>query len=244
MKIDKELGNKVLQIYFRKSYSMGPQYKITQDELDFIEKNQFYVVVTEKTKNNGYQGDKDQVAEMLEVNKPYELKSMDVGRSSSTIELVDFPYKNFNSVNFEFLALDYDFIKEDYNKILSQIESLNIEKQRLEKLMFERTDDFISKFRIWYNNDDDCHSDWIPNEHDCPLLRKLIDKYDYRRGETVDLERLLGDEDFYDLVDPYQDDDYRSEEEYNENLSLLLIKYQPLLEEIMNKEIKSYKNDW
>lgn len=108
MKTDKELAGKVLQIYFRKSYIMGERFVNSQEDLDFIEKNEFKVIVTDNTKNNGYQGDKDRVAELLELNKPYVLKTMDVGRSYSTIELVDFPNIHFNSVNFEFLALDED----------------------------------------------------------------------------------------------------------------------------------------
>ena len=62
------------------------------------------VKVTKNTKNNGYGGDKEQVAELLEIDKSYEVESTNVHSSSTSVRLSDFPGKIFNSVNFESLT--------------------------------------------------------------------------------------------------------------------------------------------
>lgn len=49
----------------------------------------------------GYAGDQRQAAEHLEVGKVYCLRRLDVGRSSSRLELWDFPGIQFNTVMFE-----------------------------------------------------------------------------------------------------------------------------------------------
>jgi hypothetical protein len=100
---DKTLQDKVLGIYFRTSY-MGFGEN-TQEDIAFIQQNKFKVFIDEKSMNNGYSMDKDKIKE-LKFLYPYTLKSMSVGRSSSTIELEEYPGKNFNSVNFKFAKMD------------------------------------------------------------------------------------------------------------------------------------------
>jgi hypothetical protein len=63
------------------------------------------VKVTERTKNNGYQFDRENVAKHLEIEKPYTIDHTHVDNSSTRVFLVEFPEKNgrrpsFNSVNF------------------------------------------------------------------------------------------------------------------------------------------------
>lgn len=101
MKEDKLLEREVMGIYFRQAYSGFGQN--SEEDINFITNNKFTVFVDEDTKNNGYDSDKEKVKQ-LELNHPYTLKTMDVGRSSSTLELEEFPGKTFNSVNFKFAA--------------------------------------------------------------------------------------------------------------------------------------------
>ena len=75
--------------------------EVTQDEQDYIDNNDFVCVVTDETKNNGYKIESDWIKENLEVGKEYNLVDMNVGRSSSTLRLVEFPNKEFNTVCFE-----------------------------------------------------------------------------------------------------------------------------------------------
>ena len=99
---DKTLQDKVLGIYFRTSYiGMGEN---TQEDIAFIQQNKFKVFIDEESMKNGYDIDKVKIKD-LKFMYPYILKSMSVGRSSSTIELEEYPGKNFNSVNFKFAKL-------------------------------------------------------------------------------------------------------------------------------------------
>lgn len=101
MKEDKLLEREVMGIYFRQTYSGFAQN--TKEDIDFITNNKFTVFIDEQTVNNGYDSDKEKVKQ-LELNHPYTLKNMSVGRSSSTLELEEFPGQSFNSVNFKFAA--------------------------------------------------------------------------------------------------------------------------------------------
>jgi hypothetical protein len=99
MEEDKLLEREVMGIYFRQTYSGFGQN--SDEDVNFITKNKFIVFVDEDTKNNGYDSDKEKVKQ-LELNYPYILKTMNVGRSSSTLELEEFPGQSFNTVNFKF----------------------------------------------------------------------------------------------------------------------------------------------
>jgi hypothetical protein len=76
----------------------------TQEDIAFIQQNKFKIFIDEESMNNGYSMDKDKIKE-LKFLYPYTLKSMSVDRSSSTIELEEYPGINFNSVNFKFAKL-------------------------------------------------------------------------------------------------------------------------------------------
>ncbi len=58
------------------------------------------VKVTSQTANNGYDPDKKQVREMLEIGKEYTVKDMMVGRSESSVRLEELPEARFNTVMF------------------------------------------------------------------------------------------------------------------------------------------------
>lgn len=103
-KVDKTLLSKLTRIYFANGY-YGFMSKITPEEKEFITNNTFKVIVTDKTKNNGYNSDMEKVKEHLELYVPYTLVSMNVDRSSGTLTLVEFPDIEFNTVNFEYLEV-------------------------------------------------------------------------------------------------------------------------------------------
>lgn len=94
-----EIKEKLMGIYFKKCY-MGFG-EVTDEEQDYINNNDFVCVVTDETKNNGYDIESDWIKENLEIGKEYNLIDMNVGRSSSTLRLVEFPNKEFNTVCFE-----------------------------------------------------------------------------------------------------------------------------------------------
>lgn len=58
------------------------------------------VKVTEITKNNGREDDKEKVKNILEIDKPYTVDRTIVHQSSTDVYLVGFPDICFNSVNF------------------------------------------------------------------------------------------------------------------------------------------------
>jgi hypothetical protein len=128
-------------------------------------------------------------------------------------------------------------MKEEYDKIVNQIYELEKRKAELEKLLFESSDSFIEKFRVWYNSDDEaCH----PYAISFPKLEALFDKvYDTpRRGKTYELYDFVGDEDeFWAFIDGEEDDGYFCLADY-------LAKYQPALEEAMENNMKRFKYDW
>lgn len=97
-----EVFDRLVDTYFKKSYRFHEDPWNEEDEA-FLRDNVFKAIVTDESKNNGYQGIlEDPYAEGIELNKPYTVNYMDVGRSSSDVILEEFPNKFFNTVNFEY----------------------------------------------------------------------------------------------------------------------------------------------
>ncbi len=92
------LNDKLIGIYFKTSYIL-PEMEITKREYAYIKNNTFICKVTEKTKNNGYDSDMENVKHL--VGMEFTLLDMSVSQSSSTLRLKEFPNKSFNTVNFE-----------------------------------------------------------------------------------------------------------------------------------------------
>jgi len=91
-------------IYFRMNYSNFGENP--PEDFQFLQENEFKLIITRETWHNGYDCDSDKLHKNgMTIDTPYTLKSMNVGRSSSTLELVERPGINFNSVNFKFLKL-------------------------------------------------------------------------------------------------------------------------------------------
>ena len=92
--------DRLIGIYFRICY-MGFGENTEEDE-EYIEQN----IVCIPTGTGGYAMDKEYIAENLELGKEYKLDHMSVSQSSSSLFLVDFPNKSFNTVCFEYKIID------------------------------------------------------------------------------------------------------------------------------------------
>jgi hypothetical protein len=127
-------------------------------------------------------------------------------------------------------------MKEEYDKIVNQIRELQKRKLELEQLMFDSSESFVEKFKIWYNNEDEGLHEWMIN---FPKLRALFDEIDSpRRGKTYELYDLVGGEDdFWAFMEGDEDDEFFCLGDY-------LAKYQPALEEAMENNMKCFKADW
>lgn len=94
-------NEKLIGIYFKLCYSGFGE--VTESERNYLDNNEFVCVVTEDTKNNGYDLESKWIKENLEIGKEYRFIDMEVGQSSSSMTLGEFPDKQygFNTVNFE-----------------------------------------------------------------------------------------------------------------------------------------------
>ena len=96
---DKKLTERLILIYLRESYTGFGENN--QEDKDFIKNNKFVVFIDEQSAKNGFKSDVEAV-QKLKFSHPYTLKSMHVGRNSSSIILEELPEQSFNSVNFKF----------------------------------------------------------------------------------------------------------------------------------------------
>lgn len=72
------------------------------------------VIVTKRTAHNGYDSQEQDVAKHLQIGKIYTVEKTEVHSSSTTVQLKEFPNKNWNSVNF----IDYvdKPLKDDFHE--------------------------------------------------------------------------------------------------------------------------------
>ena len=94
-----EVTQELIGIYFKRSY-MGFG-EVTQEEQHYIDDNHFVCVVTDETKNNGYDIESKWIQENLTIGREYTFVDMEVGRSSSSLRIEEYPDKSFNTVCFE-----------------------------------------------------------------------------------------------------------------------------------------------
>lgn len=131
--------------------------------------------------------------------------------------------------------------QEELNQVNSQIERLKLRKKELENLIASKSD-FWTKFRIWYNNDDPCLSNWLPDRKS--LLRQAFDEQidEPRRGKTYDICDIIGEDEFEIIINPdfEYDDKWYTKEKCEEFKN----KWKPVLAECMEKKIKAFKADW
>lgn len=93
------VNDKLIQLYFKKCYTGFGE--LTDEETGYLDNNDFVCVVTDETKNNGYDSESKWIQENLEIGKEYTFIDMEVGQSSSSMRLLEFPKKQFNTVCFE-----------------------------------------------------------------------------------------------------------------------------------------------
>ena len=135
-------------------------------------------------------------------------------------------------------------ISNSIEEINEQINKLTLQKINLEKQLLDLSDTFLEKFKVWYNNSSKCEYSYLPNSE---IINDLVRSRDYRRGETIDIERLIGEEDFYFLVNSKEEvmeDCSYNENEYNKEYRFVLDKYLEVLKEAFKLKIKTFKVDW
>lgn len=133
-------------------------------------------------------------------------------------------------------------LKIELENINKQILELKKRKADIEKQMMDSETNFMKKFKIWYDSDDECHHDWVIGS---PILRKLADRMDMDRHRTYTLEEIIGEDEFTTLVYPEDSKSwFDSEAEFKLEYGRLLVKYKPALEEAMKTSMKSFTCDW
>ena len=76
------------------------------------------VIVTDNTKNNGSEADKEMVSRLLKLNTPYTVLKTEVESWSTRVFLEEFPKLYFNCVTFEDVdkqSIDADKLHPDWN---------------------------------------------------------------------------------------------------------------------------------
>lgn len=132
-------------------------------------------------------------------------------------------------------------LQKDLKLIEKDIKRLKKRKKDIEQQLTDMASTFKEKFQIWYKNGKRGHHPWRPyDETEFPLISEFIHGRCETRNKVYDLTHLLGEE----VLGLFDSDDYRefydSEEEYQADI----LKYQPLMEEIMRNNIKTFTNDW
>ena len=133
-------------------------------------------------------------------------------------------------------------LKQELKEIEKQIKTLEKRKSQIEKELIKGADNFLDKFRIWWESDEGEEEGSILNSKKFPKLRALIDEGNFNRYATVSLEDLVGYDNFFLFTEDKSINvpECVSEEEYQE----IIKAYTPALEEAMKKNVKSYVHDW
>ncbi len=80
----------------------------------------YKVKVTDKTRNNGFESDKENVRKHLQKGKVYTIDKTNVSSGFTDVFLQEFPNIEFNSVNFEGVNAQSEKLNKqhkDYNRI-------------------------------------------------------------------------------------------------------------------------------
>lgn len=131
-------------------------------------------------------------------------------------------------------------LQKELKLVEKQIKNLKKQKKDIEKQLVAMASTFKEKFQIWYNNGNKGHYDWVPSSNKFPLVREIIDESDFTRYKTISLEYLLGEE----ILGLFLNDDYRAFYDSDEEYQAEILKYQPLMEEIMKGNLKTFEMDW
>lgn len=91
-----DIRNKLIGLYFSMKYWGGSSLK--EEDKDWL--NNTFKLTPQL--EGGYDYDRKEIEEDLDLNIEYTLKEMNVSQSSSYLTLKEFPNKNFNTVNFTY----------------------------------------------------------------------------------------------------------------------------------------------
>lgn len=131
-------------------------------------------------------------------------------------------------------------LKKKLKAVEKEIKKLKRQKKGIEKQLIELSSDFKEKFQIWYNNGAKGHYDWVPTSDKFPLVRAIIEECEFTRYKTIRLEYLVGEE----VLGLFLNDDYREFYDSDEEYQAEILNYQPLMEEIMKGNLKTFEMDW
>ena len=134
--------------------------------------------------------------------------------------------------------------KNQLNKRLGeiniQISKLEKERFEIQNQLMELSDNFIEKFKIWYNSNQGGEYPYIPPRDEYPLLRKLINNRDFDRYREYTIDDVIGEENLFVFLE-YEE----AISEYGDSdVDDIIIKYKPVIEEMMKGNIKSFTYDW
>ena len=134
-------------------------------------------------------------------------------------------------------------IKRELEVIIAEIKVLKSRKKELTDKLMGTTDNFLTKFNAWYDNEDnesECHHGWVISEKDFPLIRARMDNWDIDRYRTYYLEEIIDEEKMWILDNPEDFIKENGQEEYDKTVEEI----QPMLEEAMKGNMKSFTYDW
>ena len=132
-------------------------------------------------------------------------------------------------------------LQKDLKLIEKEIKKLKKQKRNIEQQLIDMASNFKEKFQIWYNNGSKGYHCWAPTDETIfPLVGELLDKCYLTRYKDYDLVHLVGEE----ILGLFENDDYREFYDSDEAYEADIVKYQPLMEEIMKNDLKSFTYDW
>jgi hypothetical protein len=117
---------------------------------------------------------------------------------------------------------------------------LENEKLEIEKQLIELSDNFIEKFKIWYSSNKGVEYSYLPPSDKFPLLRKLMRDRECDRYREYDVNDIIGDDNMYVFLE-YED---ALKDLGDSEVDDVIIKYKPIIEEIMRGNLKSFTYDW
>ena len=133
-----------------------------------------------------------------------------------------------------------DQLKKRLSEISIEISKLETEKYKIENQLIELSDNFIDKFKIWYSSGQGGDYDFLPPRNQFPLLRKFVDDRELNRYQSYTIEDVIGDDIMYVFLD-YEN----AVKSYGDiDCDRIIIKYKPIIDEVMEGKLKSFTCDW
>ncbi len=137
-----------------------------------------------------------------------------------------------------------DKLKAELESVNSQINALTLRRSVLERMIMDKSTDFVSKFTVWYEGSGGRHAAYFPTiGGKFPKFKEWYDRekkrFDLEKNRTYTLDDLF--------VNPLNlimyPEDYK-ETHTPEDINSILKEFQPIFEEFMNNNIKTFTYDW